>query len=139
PSPTVRALEAALEEYSTPEKAQARYEHYAALGEYVRGELRQLGLPSLAAEAWACPVVTTFAPPDGESAEELVARGQSWANAIGGQSHYLAERRLVQIATMGAIRRDDCAGLFHRLGRWLRQRERPSPRPSRREPVNATV
>jgi aspartate aminotransferase-like enzyme len=119
PSPTVCALEAALADYDTPEKAGARYDHYAALGEHVRRQLRHLGLQPLAAEACACPVVTTFAPPEGESSADFVARCRGWGFAIGGQSQYLAERRLVQIATMGAVSREDCAPLFDHLGRWL--------------------
>jgi aspartate aminotransferase-like enzyme len=139
PSSSVRALEAALEEYSTPEKARARYSHYAALGAYVRGELRRLGLPPLADEGCASPVVTTFAPPEGGSSEELVTRCQAWGYAIGGCSQYLAERRLVQIATMGAVSREECAGLFQRLGRWLKQREHPIGRPAYRQAISVTA
>jgi aspartate aminotransferase-like enzyme len=119
PSATVRALDAALDEYRTPAKAQAQYGRYAALGAYVRQRLRQLDLTPLADDAWACPVITTFAPPGEESAATFVARCRSWGFAIGGQSQYLAERRLVQIATMGAVTRSDCAPLFDRLARWL--------------------
>lgn len=112
PSPTLLALDAALAEYATPARARARYDHYAAMGAYVRRQLRDLGLEPLAGEAAACPVVTTFAPPAEMSAEEFVARCRVWGFAIGGQSGYLAERRLVQIATMGAVNRDDFASLF---------------------------
>ena len=119
PSPTLLAMEAALAEYATPEKARAQHERYAALGVYVRHQLRDLGVEPLAAEAWACPVVTTFAPPGDEEPAEFVARCQCWGFAIGGQSGYLAERRLVQIATMGAITRDQCEPLFEQLGCWL--------------------
>jgi aspartate aminotransferase-like enzyme len=119
PSPTLQALEAALSVYATPQSAQARYERYATLGAYVRQELRAPGLEPLAADAWACPVVTTFAPPGEISSTEFVARCRSWGFAIGGQSGYLAERRLVQIATMGAVRREDCAPLFRHMAAWL--------------------
>jgi aspartate aminotransferase-like enzyme len=125
PSPTVSALEAALADYTTPDKARARYEQYANLGAYVRAQLRSLDLKPLATEPWACPVVTTFAPPAGESSRDFVARCQSWGFAIGGQSQYLAERRLVQIATMGAVAHDDCARLFRHLA--LGQRPAFSP------------
>jgi aspartate aminotransferase-like enzyme len=120
PSPILRALEAALEAYATPARAQATYARYAELGAYVRRQLRRLGLEPLAREDCACPVVTTFAPPGGESALQLVERCLSWGIAIGGQSSYLAERRLVQIATMGAVTREMCATLFQHLQRWLR-------------------
>jgi aspartate aminotransferase-like enzyme len=115
PSPTLLALEAALAEYSTAEKARARHEHYAALGAYIRQQLRRLGLEPLAADTCAAPVVTTFAPPNGETSEAFVARCQFWGFEIGGQSGYLAERRLVQIATMGAVTREPCAPLFDYL------------------------
>jgi aspartate aminotransferase-like enzyme len=115
PSPTLLALDAALAGYGTPDKARDSYDRYAALGVYVRGELRRLGLEPLAADDCAAPVVTTFAPPVGESAEAFVARCHFWGYAIGGQSGYLAERRLVQIATMGAVTREACGPLFAHL------------------------
>jgi aspartate aminotransferase-like enzyme len=124
PSPTLQALDAALSVYATPASARVRYERYAALGTYVRQELRALGLEPLAADEWACPVVTTFAPPVEISSGAFVARCRSWGFAIGGQSGYLAERRLVQIATMGAVRREDCVPLFRHLAAWLA--EQPS-------------
>jgi aspartate aminotransferase-like enzyme len=119
PSPTLRALEAALADYATPEKAQARYERYAALGAYVRQQLRELGLEPVAPEGWACPVVTTFAPPGDEPSGAFVERCRAWGFVIGGQSGYLAERRLVQIATMGAVGREDCAPFFKHLRRLV--------------------
>jgi aspartate aminotransferase-like enzyme len=115
PSPTLRALDAALAEYATPARAQARYDHYARLGAYVRAQLRQAGLEPLADEADAAPVVTTFAPPADETAEAFVARCRSWGFDIGGQSGYLATRRLVQVATMGAVTHEECAPLFEHL------------------------
>jgi aspartate aminotransferase-like enzyme len=125
PSATVRALDVALDEYRTPLKAQTQYDRYAALGVYVRQRLRQLALPPLAAEAWACPVITTFAPPAKDSPQAFLARCELWGFAIGGQSQYLAERRLVQIATMGAVTRDDCAPLFEHLAHWLGRQPAP--------------
>jgi aspartate aminotransferase-like enzyme len=112
PSPTLLALEAALREYDTPEKAQAAYTRYQELGVWVREQLRRLGLTPLAQEEWACPVVTTFAPPGEETSESLVSRCRSWGFAIGGESAYLAQRRLVQIATMGAVTSDMFVSLF---------------------------
>ena len=122
PSPLLRALEAALEAYSTPLEARRRYEHYAALGRYVRQQLRGLGLEPLAAEECACPVVTTFSPPREEPASKFVERCRRWGYAIGGQSGYLAAHRLVQIATMGAVTHADLHGLFERLSTWLTAR-----------------
>jgi len=115
PSPTLVALDAALANYATAEKARVCYERYAALGVYVREQLRRLGLEPLAAENCASPVITTFAPPEGETSEAFVARCHCWGYELGGQSGYLAERRLVQIATMGAVTRELCAPLFSHL------------------------
>jgi aspartate aminotransferase-like enzyme len=119
PSPTLFALEAALQEYRTPQKAQAAYARYHALGVYVRGELRRLGLEPITPDDHACPVVTTFTPPNGENSTQFVRRCRAWGFAIGGQSAYLAERRFVQVATMGAVTREQVEPLFDRLGRWL--------------------
>lgn len=121
PSPTLLALEAALEEYATAARAQATYQRYASLGRYVRQQLRELGLPPLAAEEHAAPVITTFAPPADVSALAFVERCLNWGIAIGGQSSYLAQRRLVQIATMGAVTREMCATLFEHLQQRLVQ------------------
>jgi aspartate aminotransferase-like enzyme len=121
PSPVLRALQAALGPYATPHEAAARYEQYAELGMYIRRRLRELGLPPLADEEVAAPVVTTFVPPSNESSQDFVARCRTWGFSIGGQSSYLAERRLVQVATMGAVSRKDFIPLFDHLGRWLTQ------------------
>jgi aspartate aminotransferase-like enzyme len=119
PSGLLRALAVALEVYATPEKARARYDHYDALGRHVRARLRELGLPPLAAESVASPVITSFYPPGRESAVEFVNRCETWGFLIGGQSGYLAEQRVVQIANMGAVSRDDLDRLFDRLKNWL--------------------
>ncbi len=126
PSPTLCALEAALKRFATVESARACYERYQQLGTFVREQLRELGLPPLAAESYAAPVITTFAPPNEESSDLFVARCQGWGFAIGGASSYLQARRLVQIATMGAISQEDFAGLFGQLREYLgSQTERP--------------
>jgi aspartate aminotransferase-like enzyme len=119
PSPTLLALEAALEQYATAAQAAERYEQYASLGRYVREELRDVGLEPLARDEWAAPVVTTFTPPNGDSSSAFVDRCRRWGYIIGGQSGYLAEKCLVQIATMGAVTREDCAGLFKHLHQLL--------------------
>jgi aspartate aminotransferase-like enzyme len=123
PSPTLRALEAALDEYDGAAKAQAVYHRYRELGLSVRRHLSELGFCPLAKEEWASPVVTTFAPPDGESSEQFVQRCRSWGFTIGGESAYLSQRRLVQIATMGAISWEMVAPLFESL----RQVKNPHP------------
>jgi aspartate aminotransferase-like enzyme len=122
PSPTLLALEVALREYDTPSRAQTTYARYHEMGVRVRQQLRRLGLEPLAREECACPVVTTFAPPGDESSLEFVARCRSWGFAIGGESAYLAQRRLVQIATMGAVTRDMFMSVFDHLESHLSKR-----------------
>src|SRR5207237_9011751 len=73
PSPTLMALEAALQEYATPERAQATFARYNELGIFVRSQLRKLDLEPLASDDCASPVVTTFSPPGKESAVAFVS------------------------------------------------------------------
>jgi aspartate aminotransferase-like enzyme len=115
PSPTLLALEAALKEYATRERARVRYERYEQLGAWVRDRLEKIGLMPLARPDCASPVITTFAPPGDESSEAFVARCRTWGFAIGGESAYLTQRRLVQIATMGAVHQSMLEPLFHNL------------------------
>lgn len=118
PSPLLAALDAALGRYADGQAAR-RYADYAALGRWVRERLRELGLAPCADEAHASPVITTFAPPAGQSAEQFVDICRGWNFQVGGQSSYLADRRLVQLATMGAVTQEDCAPLFDHLADWL--------------------
>jgi aspartate aminotransferase-like enzyme len=119
-SPTFAALEAALVDYASQSSAAARYKRYAELGACLRGGLREVGIAPLADEAIASGVLTTFAPPGGESAESFVERAAAAGFDIGGQSEYLTRRRLVQVATMGATTCDDVAAFISYLsGRAL--------------------
>lgn len=119
PSPVLQALDAALDGYSTAARASASYERYAHLGSFIRRQLRKNGVEPLAHETWACPVVTTFTPPADDSSAVFVDRCRQWGFSIGGQSSYLAERRLVQIASMGAVDRHDLELLFAQMSHWL--------------------
>ncbi|HTQ78379.1 MAG TPA: aminotransferase class V-fold PLP-dependent enzyme, partial [Thermoanaerobaculia bacterium] len=119
PSAFVLAADAALAAYATADLARDRYAHLAALGRHIRDRLRRLGLTPLAEEVTAAPVITTFAPPHGESTAGFLDRGQGWGFALAGQSRYLAERRLVQIATMGVLSKKDLAPFFARLESYL--------------------
>jgi len=126
PSSLMKALSVALKVYDTPKKAQVRFDHYAQLGRYVRQRLRDVGLPPLVSdERVASPVITSFYPPGDESSYDFVNRCQTWGFLIGGQSGYLMEQRLVQIATMGTIGREHLDRLFEQMERWLwRQKKR---------------
>jgi aspartate aminotransferase-like enzyme len=121
PAATIQALAAALAEYETPARAQNRYENYAATGREIRRQLRRLGLAPLAQECHSGPTIATFSPPRGWESQAFVDLCRNWGFLIGGQSAYLSERRLVQIANMGAITGATCAPLFSRLER-MRQR-----------------
>jgi aspartate aminotransferase-like enzyme len=113
PSPCVRALDAALDEYATP----ARFAALAAAGAEVRGRLRAMGARVLADEAHACPVLTTFAVPAGDTSPGFVRRCARWGFRVAGQSEYLAARRLAQVATMGVVRAQEYGPLLDRLAR----------------------
>jgi aspartate aminotransferase-like enzyme len=115
PSTPLQALAAALTKYDTPTKSTTRYQSYAALGRYARKRLRELGLPPLAAECQSGPTIATFGPPNGWTSQSFVSLCRDWGFLIGGQSGYLAKRRLVQIATMGATTKAKCQPLFERL------------------------
>ncbi len=117
-SPLLLALERALETYATPEAARVRYLHYEELGRHVRGQLRAAGLVPLADEAAAAPVITTLAPPRGESPEAFHDRCLDWGFEIASESQYLKDRRLVQMAIMGAIAPADLEPLFQHLRRY---------------------
>ena len=115
PSSLLQALAAALTEYATPARAQDRFEHYASLGRYVRGELIRLGHRPLADERHASSTITTFAVPAGWTSEAFVEFCRRGGFLIGGQSAYLSERCLVQIATMGAVTREECVAFIQHL------------------------
>ncbi len=89
PSPLLLALERALE----------TQHDYATLGCLVRRRLRAMRLRPLVDESFHSPVVTTFTPPT----PDFLDRCHSLGYWIGGESSYLAERGLVQIANMGAV------------------------------------
>jgi aspartate aminotransferase-like enzyme len=122
PSGLLGALSVALKVYATLEKTAARYEQYAALGRFVRERLRAVGLPPMANESFASPVITSFYPPEGESSVDFVNRCETWGFLIGGQSGYLLEQGVVQIANMGVIVRDELERLFDRLQSWTERR-----------------
>jgi aspartate aminotransferase-like enzyme len=113
------SLAMALEDYRTPEAAAARYAAQAALGRYVRSALARLGVTPLAPESVASPVLTTFRPPAG-SPEEFALLCRAFGYEINAWSDYLAQRGLVQIATMGDISARQLDGLFNQLEVWLR-------------------
>ncbi len=117
PSPLVAALDAALDPLATQAGRAARFRHVAALGTRLRDGLKSLGFAPMAADADACPAVVTFAPPAGESAAAFVARCHRGGYQIAGQSGYLAERGLVQVAVMGAVTRGHVDGLLGLLAK----------------------
>ena len=114
-SPLVRAMDVALTPFDTPALRAARYRAVAELGGYVRRRLVDAGLKPLVAADIANPSLVTFAPPPPYSAAEFVAECRKWGYLIGGQSGYLAERGLVQIAVMGAVTRDQVEPLLDKL------------------------
>src|SRR5207302_771338 len=103
PSPLIMALDAAIEALDTPAKRSARYGHIADLGAHLRERLVHAGFTPLASAELSNPAIITFAPPADETTAEFVTRCREWGYQIAGQSGYLADRRLVQIAIMGHV------------------------------------
>ena len=115
----LRALAAALLPYAEPASRRRRYAHYDQLGRFVRQGLRRLGMRPVAPEERACPVITTFAPPSGLSADALLSQCRSWGFGLGGGSRYLQDRGWLQIATMGDVNQSDVERLFASLEECL--------------------
>lgn len=124
PSSLLQALSAALTEYSTPAQARERFEHHASLSRYVREQLTRLGHPPLTDERHASSTITTFAVPEGWTSTTFVDHCRRRGYLIGGQSGYLSERGLVQIATMGTVTHQQCAAFLQALvGEWDERRD----------------
>ncbi len=118
PAALIQSLAAALSAYD-PAHCEVRYATLAALGRHVRRKLRCVRLAPMARECDAGPTIATFTPPHEMTSSAFVDLCRSWGFLVGGQSGYLAERRLVQIATMGATTRAACAPLFEHLERFV--------------------
>jgi aspartate aminotransferase-like enzyme/N-acyl-L-homoserine lactone synthetase len=108
--------------YDTPEKRRSKYEAHLALGHYVRRRLKSLGFTPLVDGSDAAPIISSFMPPPGITSREFCNLCESWGFEISGLSGYLLERGMVQIATMGDVKRRDCARLFAQLRNWLARR-----------------
>ena len=115
PSPLINALDAALEVLATDEKRKARFEQIAKVGGLVRSRLEKAGFTVMAPAKIANPSIVTFAPPESMTTAEFVEMCRGWGYQIAGQSGYLAERRLVQIAVMGAVSTRDVEPLLDKL------------------------
>lgn len=115
PSPLVRALDAALEPLITPSGRAARFERIRKLGSYLRHQLHAIGCQPMADDRVANPSIVTFRPPRGLTSAEFVERCRDYGFLIAGQSGYLAERNLVQIAIMGEVHQYEIERLFERL------------------------
>ena len=115
PSPLIRALDAALLPLSTPAKRQSRFAEIRRLGDRIRATLLAVGIVPLAPAETASPAIVTFTPPGEESAADFVAKCSSWGFQIAGQSGYLAERGLVQIAVMGHVSEEEIEPLIANL------------------------
>ena len=120
PSSLLSALHCALNEYSSEEPRERRFQNYANLGRLVRAGLRDLGIDPLASEPWAAPVITSFEVPPWTSPGQFARVCRRAGYEVAYQSQYLRPRRLAQIATMGAIVPADLSTLFDSLDRWTK-------------------
>lgn len=103
PSPLIRALDVALERFATAADRESRFAMIRSQMQRIRATLIDHGLFPMADDAIASPAIVTFAPPKGYSASEFVQRCMAEGYQIAGQSGYLAERGLVQVAVMGDL------------------------------------
>jgi aspartate aminotransferase-like enzyme len=115
PSPLIRALDVALDAFDSPEKRAARFRHVADIGGYLRSRLTAAGLEPLAPASVANPSIVTFAPPAGRTTAQFVQQCKDWGFQVAGQSGYLADRGLVQIAVMGAVTKAQIKPLLDKL------------------------
>ncbi len=127
PSPSLAALERALDGYDGPDGGLGRFEHLAGLGRLIRAGLRGLGIDPIADEGSAAPVITSFAPPSGLSADSFASACRSIGFEVAHASGYLRRRGWAQIATMGAVDRDDLTRLFDGLARRLGRSKPDAP------------
>jgi aspartate aminotransferase-like enzyme len=100
-SPLLAALDAALD----------LERGYDALGPLVRDNLRRIGIAPMVEGAQAAPTVTTFAEPSAG----FLGRCRDLGYALGGESSYLRNRGLAQVATMGAVAAHHIEKLFRLL------------------------
>ena len=115
PSPLIRAFDAALDAFTTPELRAARFRQVADTGGYLRSRLTAAGLDPLAPAAVANPSIVTFTTPGGQSTADFVQKCKDWGFQVAGQSGYLADRGLVQIAVMGAVTKAQIKPLLDKL------------------------
>jgi aspartate aminotransferase-like enzyme/N-acyl-L-homoserine lactone synthetase len=111
-SPLVTAVYAALRRwYDGKRGRESRYRDYEALGRWVRGQMREVGLAPMAQEEDAAPTVTTFVLPDAVFARHCLREGFTIAH----ESDYLRTRGWGQFATMGELDEGLLAPLFESL------------------------
>ncbi len=108
PSPQVLALEDVLRtNYANAEASGRRFQHYAELGAWVRGELRARGCSLVTAEEFSAPTICTF-PLPGQAVERCLEKGFR----IAYESRYLRERGWGQISVMGDLSKKTVARVF---------------------------
>jgi aspartate aminotransferase-like enzyme len=117
----VLALAAALEGFRSKPRRLAQFDRYRQLGEMVRQSLVNLGIQPMVEGTRAAPVITTFSPPRGMTATELVARSRRAGFEIAGESQYLRDRGLLQIAAMGDVSLDQVRSFFELFDGWIHE------------------
>jgi aspartate aminotransferase-like enzyme len=111
----IAALDVALERFNTP----APFEHMQALSNWLRGELRHLGLPVLVDDSHASPAVITIPLPPDQSATAIGDDLQRLGLLVSYQSEYLARRNWIQIGLMGHCTRQHLERLLDALERVI--------------------
>ncbi len=107
----VAALDAALERFDTA----APFEEIAGRSRWLRGKLREIGLPTLVGDAEATPAVVTIPFDMIGSAASVGDALQRRGLLVAYQSEYLARRNWLQIGLMGRVLGDQLDRLVNVL------------------------
>jgi len=109
----IAALDAALTRFDTDEP----FEQMQALSQWLRPQIREMGLPILVDDAYASPAVVTIALPLTRNATSLGDDLQREGFLVAYQSEYLVRRNWFQIGLMGHVTREHLERLVAALGR----------------------
>ena len=97
----MRALRVAVERIGWPSK----WQHTAATGAWLRGQLRQAGFTIVGSSATPAPHVVTIALPEHLPSSDVAAAMERAGVLIGHASGYLRDRNWIQLCLMGEVPR----------------------------------
>jgi aspartate aminotransferase-like enzyme len=104
----VAALETALARFDTPRP----FDDLRRLAAWLRGRLREMGLPVLVTDDRATPAVVTIPLPDAQRSTEVGECLRRQGLVVAYESEYLVRRNWLQIGLMGACSQTDLERLL---------------------------